>query len=118
VKQVKAFLLWDSGLKTNPARTASAQEDYHKAGGEIRRWLLDRPRADLGEFERAKAYIEERYLDKQGGIDETKPATHTLIENKARRIWKNTQQPNSDLNWWPQEWAERQVTFEHTLKAA
>ena len=72
MKQVKAFLLWDSGLKTNPARTASAQEDYHKAGGEIRRWLLDRPRADLGEFERAKAYIEERYLDKQGGIDETK----------------------------------------------
>jgi hypothetical protein len=93
VKQTKAFYIWKNGS------TAGVEADFDKAGKEIRAWFISREQTDLQDFERAKSYIEERYLGADGNLDEGKPCAYIAIKDKAERIWKTTGQSNTELNW-------------------
>jgi hypothetical protein len=93
VKQTKAFYIWKNG------GTGNAEADFDKAGKEIRAWFISRKQADLQDFERVKAYIEEGFLGAKRNLDDGKPSAHSAIENKAKRIWQTTGQTNEKLNW-------------------
>jgi len=97
VKQLLAYFIWEIRVKHN--QSGSASGDFFEAAKVIRGWLLERPRADLGGFERVKSYLQQRYLGSDGRLDHTKAETKALIGNKAYRIWQNTGETNPDLNW-------------------
>jgi hypothetical protein len=94
VKQGKAYQIWrreDQG---------SAQENYARAAADLRGLLLSGDRADLDGFQQVRNYLESKYLDSDGKLDESK--AKELLKRKARRIWEtNGAKPNEDpdMNW-------------------
>jgi len=95
VKRLKAYFMW------NADKGSRHSDNYTRASKEIREFLRVRPRARVDDFDKAQAYIKEKYLTSDGSLDDKKPATHDLLKRKAERIWRMTGdgEQDSDPNW-------------------
>jgi hypothetical protein len=95
IKRLKAYYIWKAGA------SGDADHNYHLASEAIRKLLLDRPRADLRDFQKVAAYLKEHYLadGRTDRLDATKPGTLRLLMQKAERIWRTTGVADPDVNW-------------------
>ncbi|NOU16672.1 MAG: hypothetical protein HOO91_03850 [Bacteroidales bacterium] len=93
IKLLKAYFVWFNN------KTGDADSNYFKASQEIRKLLFIPSDYSLHDFDKIKNYLNDRYLGKDGKIDETKQSTHDLIACKAERIYHTTGNTNSIENW-------------------
>ena len=93
VKQLKAYYVWEN------EDTGDSDRNYFKASEWIRTSLFRRRRASLEDFQKVKEYIEDRYLTRDGKLDENKVSTKMLICRKAHRIWEVNGDTDHIANW-------------------
>jgi hypothetical protein len=87
VKKAKAFFIWE---RRDPSLDSDYDKSYYYAAcEEVRQMLVNRTiKGTLEEFEDAKYYIEQQYLDDEGKLDPRKPSAHALLGRKAGRVWQ------------------------------
>ncbi len=95
IKHLKAFLIWNDNNCINNKK----EEDYFNACKQLRELLLYKKNYQQGYFNNVRKYIENKYLGKDGRIDENKESTFNLILHKANQIFQTSGNTDEKSNW-------------------
>lgn len=117
VKEVKEMMAYFDWVKT---RDSEQDKHFFEACDHVRKALLinSKIKARLSEFDEAKSYIKQHYLDEKGKLLPRQEGSevYQLIERKAYRIYETTGSKN-ELNNWVQAETYTKMFYENIIPA-